>query len=233
VPKGRGIRAAQAEATRAVLIDAARRLFGEKGFHATATLEIVSAAGVTRGALQHHFPRKEDLFRAVFEQAAKEIVQGAADRVAVEGWSGFVADLEVFVGNVGSLEFHRISFIDGPSVLGWTEWRKLQIDYGLGMIESAVEDGIARGMIAPQSARALAHLIRAITEEASLMTLNAGALHLERKEIATAMMALLRSLAERKPPIPAAEPRTATVTPQRGKRASTTASRPLPRARTV
>lgn len=194
VPKGRGIRAAQAKETRQVLIDTARRLFGEKGFHATATLEIVAAAGVTRGALQHHFPRKEDLFRAVFEQAAKDLVQTTADRVAVEGWNGFVADLSNYLNSVASLEFHRISFIDGPAVLGWTEWRKLQVDYGLKMMETAIADGISRGFIMPQQTRALAHLIRAIVEEASLMTLNADELQVTPEEVQGAMMTLLSGL---------------------------------------
>ena len=62
-------RAAQAEATRAALITAARRLFVEKGYFNTGTEEVVAASGVgTRGALYHHFEDKRALFQAVFEQ---------------------------------------------------------------------------------------------------------------------------------------------------------------------
>lgn len=197
MPKGRGIRIAQAEATRAVLVRTARRLFADKGFHATSTLEIVQAAGVTRGALQHHFPRKEDLFRAVFELAGREMVEATARRVATEGWPGLIEDLKVYLGRIPTLEDQRISFVDGPAVLGWSEWRKLQSEYGLRMVEAAVEDGVARGAIWPQAPRALAHLILSIVEEASLMVLNADVLAIAQADVEVAMLALLGALEPR------------------------------------
>lgn len=192
--KGRGIRAAQARATRQILIEAARGLFAQKGFHATATQEIVEVAGVTRGALQHHFPRKEDLFRAVFEQAGRDVVRETANRVATEGWNGLVADLRDFVGNIHGHEIEQITFLDGPAVLGWTEWRTLQINNGLSMMEAAIADGIAKGVIAKQPPRALAHLILSIVEEAALMALNADELGISAQEVEFAMLSLLHSL---------------------------------------
>lgn len=194
MPKGRGIRVAQAEATRAVLLRAARRLFTEKGFHATSTLEIVQAAGVTRGALQHHFPHKEDLFRAVFEQAGRGMVEATARRVATEGWPGLIEDLKDYLARIPTLEEQRISFIDGPAVLGWAEWRKLHTDYALRMFETAVGDGIARGLIRPQPPRALAHLILSIVEESSLMVLNAIDLEITRAEVEMAILSLLSAI---------------------------------------
>src|SRR5438105_1006264 len=59
--------------TREALLRAARELFGEHGFGGTPREDIVERAGVTRGALHHHFGRKEDLFRAVFEQLEEEL----------------------------------------------------------------------------------------------------------------------------------------------------------------
>src|SRR6058998_3576749 len=64
----------QSEATRSALIAAARPLFAQRGYAGVGTEEIVRAAGVTRGALYHHFGGKDDLFAAVYEQVEAELV---------------------------------------------------------------------------------------------------------------------------------------------------------------
>src|SRR5918912_2431085 len=60
-------------ATRRALLDAARSLFAERGYHGAAAEEIVRRAGLTRGALYHHFEDKKDLFRAVVDEMEGEI----------------------------------------------------------------------------------------------------------------------------------------------------------------
>src|SRR6266511_1120132 len=71
-------KAEQADATRTALVAVARRLFTERGYAATSTNEIVERAGVTRGALYHHFSTKDELFRAVFEQLEEEVTKHVA-----------------------------------------------------------------------------------------------------------------------------------------------------------
>src|SRR5437763_827700 len=70
----RTTKAEQSEATRSALVAAARPLFAERGYAGVGTEEIVRAAGVTRGALYHHFGGKDDLFAAVYEQVEAELV---------------------------------------------------------------------------------------------------------------------------------------------------------------
>ena len=69
--------ATQAErrtATRAALIDCAHALFVEHGYDTTTTEDVLDAAGVSRGALYHHFPTKEELFAAVFEEVSRSSI---------------------------------------------------------------------------------------------------------------------------------------------------------------
>ncbi|UQX11955.1 TetR family transcriptional regulator [Candidatus Mycobacterium methanotrophicum] len=56
---------------------AARPLLAAQGFAEVALETIVRAAGVTRGALYHHFADKTELFAAVFEQADGEVADAA------------------------------------------------------------------------------------------------------------------------------------------------------------
>ena len=76
-----GLRDAHVQDTRRALLDTARELFAENGFQATRTEEIVQRAGLTRGALYHHFRDKEDLFRAVYEEVGDEVIQLAVATV--------------------------------------------------------------------------------------------------------------------------------------------------------
>ena len=70
----RRTQAERREATGTALIDAGRKLFAERGFDAVSAEEIVAAAGVTRGALYHHFDGKRGLFAAVFERIEEDLV---------------------------------------------------------------------------------------------------------------------------------------------------------------
>src|SRR5881296_2843608 len=67
-------KAAQAAATRAALMRAARELFAERGYAATSREDIVERSGLTRGAFHYHFPRKEDLFLAVLEEVERDLM---------------------------------------------------------------------------------------------------------------------------------------------------------------
>jgi len=190
-------RAEQANDTRAALVQAARSLFTQKGFHGTGTTEIARSAGVTRGALQHHFARKEDLFLAVFEKVQEDMAE-APSIEALDGdgktWLRLKTDLNHFLDAATEPEVQRIILIDGPAVLGWAEWRRLEAHYGLGVIERGVVDGINAGLIRRQEALPLAHLILSIIDEAALMIANASDPSHERRNATLALDTLLSSL---------------------------------------
>src|SRR5947199_1132948 len=131
-------KAAQREATTAALISAARELFAQRGYAGVATEEIVQRAGVTRGALYHHFRGgKEDLFRAVLIQISAETVQriAAVATATKDPWEALVLGCEAFLDACASPDVQRIVLINAPSVLGWDVRRAIDADYGLGLVE--------------------------------------------------------------------------------------------------
>lgn len=165
----------RAEATRAALITAARRLFVEKGYFGTGTEEIVAAAKVgTRGALYHHFTDKQALFRAVFEQVEHDLLSEAST-----GPAGGDAMTRLRNGLLGFLdasltpEVQRVLLIDGPAVLGWQQWRALEAQYGLGAIRGLLEVAVQDGSLPQQPVDALAHVLLAAIDEAALFIANA------------------------------------------------------------
>src|SRR2546423_14950594 len=119
-------RVEQGMATGAHLVGTARELFAARGYADVATEEIVRAAGVTRGALYHHFRGKEDLFRAVFEEVERDLTERIAQVAFAEQdpWKLIRAGAAAFLDACLEPEAQRIALMDAPSVLGWEEWRE-------------------------------------------------------------------------------------------------------------
>lgn len=115
------LRARQAEATRGLLIDTARRLFTEQGYGATSIDDIIQQAGVARGALYHHFTGKEALFRAVYEVVEGEVIARVVAAALAEStpWDGVAAGLRAFLDACLEPSFRRIVILDSVSVLQW------------------------------------------------------------------------------------------------------------------
>ncbi|HWS91373.1 MAG TPA: helix-turn-helix domain-containing protein [Mycobacterium sp.] len=192
-------RAVQAEATRAALVDAARRLFVEKGYHRTGTEEVVAEAGVgTRGALYHHFADKQALFEAVFISVEEDLVLAAAKNLADPADGALNQLRQGLIGFLSaSLTPHvqRILLIDGPAVLGWVRWRELESLYGLGAIRAMLERAVEEGDLAEgQPVDALAHILLAAADETALFIANAPQQHAARDQGIQALNALLDGL---------------------------------------
>ena len=120
-------KAEQSDRTRTALLNAARRLFGEQGYVATSTQDIVESLGVTRGALYYHFGNKAGLFRAVFEELRASRLQMVLERTQMaEGdlWQRLVqAGSRAYLEGASDRETQRILYIDGPAVLPMRVWR--------------------------------------------------------------------------------------------------------------
>jgi AcrR family transcriptional regulator len=194
------VKAAQGEATRAQLIATARALFGERGYAAVGTEEIVRSAGVTRGALYHHFDGKADLFRAVFEEMEREL----AERIAREAlssrdaWEAHLAAVDLFLDACQEPEVQRIALVDAPSVLGWRTWREIEARYWLGLITASLQTLMDAGLIAEQPVEPLAQTMLGALTEAGLYVAGADDVVAARAEMAAVVRRLLEGL---RPPV--------------------------------
>ena len=190
--------AERSEATRDALIAAARVLFAERGYAAVGTEEIVRAAGVTRGALYHHFDGKRDLFEAVYErieiELAQRIAAGALSAGATEPLEAMRAGAEMFLRAATEPEAQRIVLLDGPSVLGWDRWREIATEHGLGLIEATLQAAIETGAIAEQPVRPLAHVLMGALDEAAMLVARAEDPERMRAEVGRTLDALLAGL---------------------------------------
>jgi AcrR family transcriptional regulator len=194
----RTTKAEQSEATRGALVEAARPLFAERGYAAVATEEIVRAAGVTRGALYHHFAGKEDLFAAVYEQVEADLVAeiGQVATDASDPLDALHLGAARFLEACRRPEVQRITLIDAPSVLGWERWREIGMSYGFGLIEEVLRAGMEQGVIEPQPLRPLTHLLLGAMDEAAMLVARSDDPEL-REQVAGSIDRYLDTLAPR------------------------------------
>jgi len=190
--------AERTEATRTALISAARPLFAQRGFAGVGTEEIARAAGVTRGALYHHFEGKRELFEAVYEQIeielAERIASGALLANATSPLAAMKAGAEMFLRASTEPETQQIVLLDGPSVLGWDRWREIATEHGLGLIEATLQAAVEAGEIDSQPVRPLAHVLMGALDEAAMLVARADDAERMRAEVGGTLAALLDGL---------------------------------------
>jgi AcrR family transcriptional regulator len=168
----RTLKSDQSEATRAALVEAARGLFAQRGYAAVATEEIVRAAGVTRGALYHHFPGKQQLFEAVYEDVERRLVEQIAASVmssASDPLAALHAGAQAFLDACEDPAVQRIALLDAPSVLGWERWREIGLRYGFGLVQASVQAAMDAGLIERQPVTPLAHLLLGAIDEGAML----------------------------------------------------------------
>src|ERR1700754_4466256 len=172
-----GTRAQQRERTRATLLEVSRQLFATRGYAAVGLAEIVHAAGVTKGALYHHFEGgKSDLFRAVLAQVQADVAQTVAATADAEDdrWAQLTAGCRAFLTASTDPAVRRIMLVDGPAVLGWSEWRALDEAESASHLADSLAALVDAGIIAAQPVSPLARLLSGAMNEAALWLAETG-----------------------------------------------------------
>jgi AcrR family transcriptional regulator len=187
----------RAESTRGALIAAAEELFGEHGYHAVPAAAVVQQAGVTSGALYHHFQDKRDLFRAAFESAERRLAERVAAAAASgnDPWDRLRRGVAEYLAVCAEAPARRLLLVEGPCVLGWEEWRRIDAEYHLRPLRAALAAAMRVGMLERRSPEPLAQVLLGALTEAGLAQAEAG------REVAGATFWLLERMRRETPAI--------------------------------
>ena len=168
----RRTQAVRREQTQRALLGAARKLFAERGFADTSTPEIVAAAGVTRGALYHHYADKTALFAAVVEE--EHLLIAMSINAAAEGGDetgpikALLAGCDAFVDAMQDAGRRRIRLIDAPAVLGRARVDEIDGRNGMDTLICGLRDAMDAGALRKLPVETLAHLFGALFDRAAL-----------------------------------------------------------------
>jgi AcrR family transcriptional regulator len=186
---------AQGELTRARLLDVARTLFGTHGYNDTSLDDIVAAAGVTKGALYHHFTGKEDLFRALFEQIKREVSERVgATFLGPDPWQSLLDGCQAMVDAHLDPAVRQIVLLDGRSVLGWERARQIESRYTAAVLRGALRRAMQSGVIERRPPRPLALMLNGALSEACFFVVDSDDPESARQEIQELIARLLEGL---------------------------------------
>ena len=184
------------EATRAAIIKAAKRLFGEHGFATTTINDVAAAARIAKGAVYHYFETKEALFEAVFDQVSEELL-AETDRVAQSEPDALAAmskGTQAYFAACANSATGQIVLRDGPAVLGWERWREIDNGHFGGRFAMALSLAMDAGLIARQPVEPLSRLLLGAVTEAAVACSGHGDIQKAGADYAHAFEALLNAL---------------------------------------
>jgi len=192
-PRQRRTQAERSATTRDALLRAARELFAERGYAGAGRELVAERAGVTRGALYHHFPNKEALFRAVVESVEEE----SFNRIATAAMSGSTPldrlrlGCHEFLDSALEPDMQQIVLVDAPAVLGWEAWREIDARYGYALLREGVVQVVGDTPAAASSIEVLTHLLLGALNEAAFLVANAEQPQVTRLEVGATVDDLL------------------------------------------
>lgn len=186
----------EAEKTAERILDVATDHFHAHGYGGTDLLTVAGAAGVTRGAVYHHYPNKQALFEAVVarlhEQVQNHIESTAAD--LNDPWDQLIVGCEAFIDAAIDPAVQQILLIEAPAVLGWETWRSLDERTSFSSLTDVLQQLEASGEIGSNSAEATARLLSGAMNEAVLWIANTDDPDAAKAGALESLAGMLRSL---------------------------------------
>lgn len=185
---------ADMEQTRQALLSSARKSFTDHGYAATAMDELCTAAGLTRGALYHHFGDKQGLLKAVVAEMDVEMDQRLQQSFATANntWAGLQQRCQLYLEMAQEAEIKRIILQDARAVLGQRSGTESQ--QCITSLQSILQELMQAGTIHHTDSEALALLIHGSLTEASFWIADAQDSQQRLKHAVAAVQLLLNGL---------------------------------------
>jgi AcrR family transcriptional regulator len=142
-------------------LDAARELFGANGYAATSLDDVAREAGLSKGAIYHHFAGKPELFRAVFEREQRVLAANvvAASRRKRDPWNAFFDGCRAFLEGSLDPKVRRITLFDAPAVLGWQHMREIEAPHSFAVLQAGLRTAVEDGRLPGRDPTILAHIV--------------------------------------------------------------------------
>jgi AcrR family transcriptional regulator len=185
------------EGAREALIEAAHALFMERDYADVATEEVLERAGVSRGALYHHFASKQTLFRAVFEASERRVLERVATSAATAEtpFEALVESARAYLRLCETdEELRRIGLIQSRAVLGWEGWRTAATELGIGVTLALVSAAIEAEELTPRDPETTALVLLGAVIEAAMLIVVASDRTAARKRSEAVVVDLLEGL---------------------------------------
>lgn len=182
------------EATRSALLSAGRRYFAREGYACAEVGQIAAEAGVTTGAIYHHFGSKKGLFQAVAEELEAEILAAAATADGADAWQRLRAGFDRLIDVCAAQDMQRIIFVEAPQVIGPEAWREIELRYAYGAMRTVLEGLMAAGVVRRCPVDLVARLLLALLGEAAAELAHAGRDKQTRAQVADMVAAMLDAL---------------------------------------
>ncbi|WP_266035870.1 TetR/AcrR family transcriptional regulator [Brucella intermedia] len=184
--------------TRAKLMAAGRKAFGTVGYAEASMDDFTASAGLTRGALYHHFGDKKGLLQAVINEINCEMAARLCtiSAKAPNRWQGFVDENVAYIEMALEPEIQRIMFRDGPAVFGdpscWPSANGC-----IRTITTSLDALREEGVIIDIDAEAAARLINAASSSAAQWIANSDDPEATSKRAVKAFRTFLEGLLKR------------------------------------
>jgi len=182
------------EATRSALLSAGRQQFAREGYACAEVGQIAAEAGVTTGAIYHHFGSKKGLFQAVAEELEAEILAAAAAADGADAWQRLRAGFDRLIDVCAAQDMQRIIFVEAPQVIGPEAWREIELRYAYGAMRTVLEGLMAAGVVRRCPVDLVARLLLALLGEAAAELAHAGRDKQTRAQVADMVAAMLDAL---------------------------------------